>query len=94
MSEVEKIQRKAAPILKKAGVSRSSLFGSFVRDESDSESDIDILVEFGGQKSLLDLAALKLELEKALGRKVDIATFRSINPRLKRVIQKEQVPIY
>lgn len=31
------------------------------------ERDIDILVEFEGEKSLLDLAALKIELEKVLG---------------------------
>jgi len=35
-------------------------------------SDIDVLVEFKGEKSLLDLVGLKLELEEALGREVDV----------------------
>lgn len=34
---------------------RSSLFGSYVRGEETPESDIDLLIEFGGKKNLLDV---------------------------------------
>ena len=57
------------------------------------ESDIDILVEFEGRKGLLDLAGLKLDLEDALGRPVDLLTYRSLHPMLKDRILAEQVPI-
>lgn len=53
------------------------------------KSDIDILVEFEGQKSLLDLAGLKLDLEDALERPVDLLTYRSIHPLLKDRIREE-----
>jgi hypothetical protein len=64
-----------------------------VRGEMTDESDIDILVEFEGRKSLLDLAGLKLDLEDALERRVDLLTYRSLHPLLKDWILAEQVPI-
>ena len=48
-----------------------------------SESDIDLLVEFKGKKSLLDLAGLKLELEEKLKCYVDVLTYNSLHPLLK-----------
>jgi predicted nucleotidyltransferase len=57
------------------------------------ESDLDLLVEFEGKKSLLDITHLKNELEDALNRRVDVLTFRSIHPRLRDRILAEQVLI-
>jgi predicted nucleotidyltransferase len=44
-------------------------------------------------KSLLDLVALKLDLEEALGREVDLVEYSSIHPRLIDQILGEQVPV-
>ena len=79
--------------LEKHGVIKAALFGSIVRNDARDDSDIDLLVEFGPGKSLLDLARLKLELESLLGRKVDIVTYRSLHPLLKDRILKNQVII-
>lgn len=87
------IKNKAVPILKEAGVVRSSLFGSYVRGEERGDSDIDILVEFPKGKSLLDLIELEHKLETALGKKIDLLTYKSISPYLKEYIQKDQVQI-
>ena len=57
------------------------------------ESDIDLIIEFKGDKSLLDLAALQIELEETLKLKVDILTYNSIHPLLKDQILAEQVEI-
>ncbi|HOO53094.1 MAG TPA: nucleotidyltransferase domain-containing protein [Methanothrix sp.] len=43
-------------ILRENGVKRAAFFGSIVSGEMDEESDIDILIEFEGRRSLLDLA--------------------------------------
>jgi len=80
-------------ILKKHDVKRASLFGSIVREEMTDESDIDILIEFKGEKSLLDLAGLKIALEEALKCKVDVLTYDSIHPLLRDQILAEQVGI-
>ena len=52
------------PILKEADVSRSFIFGSYAKKQQKKNSDIDLIVEFNKQKTLLDLITLKLELEK------------------------------
>ena len=57
------------------------------------ESDIDLLVDMPAGASLFDLAGLGLDLEQALGRKVDILTYSSIHPRLRERILAEQVVI-
>lgn len=92
--EVEKIRTKIYPVLKRYDISRAAVFGSFARGENTQKSDIDILVEFLGKKSLLDLAGLKMDLEEILGRDVDVLTYNSLHPLLKERILKEQEVIY
>lgn len=70
-------------VLKKHGVKRAALFGSIVRGEATEDSDIDLLIEFEGRKSLLDLVGLKLELEELLKREVDVVTYKSLHPLLR-----------
>ena len=90
---VKQIQRSIVSLLKKHGVVRAGLFGSVVRGEPRKNSDIDILIEFRGKKSLLDLVALKLELERKLKRNVDLAEYAAVHPLLKDRILKEEVKI-
>ncbi len=90
--QMQAAREKALEILQKNGIKRAAFFGSIVRGEMTDESDIDILVEFEGRKSLLDLAGLKLDLEYALERRVDILTYRSLHPMLKDRILAEPSP--
>ena len=87
---LEEVKDRILPVLGKHDVVRASIFGSFARDEADENSDVDILVELKGEKSLLDLAGLKIELEELLGRGVDVLTFESLHPLLKERILDEQ----
>lgn len=82
------------PILKRQGVTKAALFGSVVRGEATKKSDVDLLIRFKGQKSLLDLVGLQLELEEKLGRKVDVLTYNGIHPLLREIILNEQKIIY
>lgn len=94
MSEqIEPLREKIIDILRQNGVKRASFFGSIVRGEMTEDSDVDLLVEFEGRRSLLDLAHLKNELEDAMERRVDLLTYKSLNPLLKERILAEQVPI-
>ncbi len=92
-SQIEKYTEIILEILKKHEVIKASLFGSIVREEMTIDSDIDLIIEFKGDKSLLDLAALQIELEETLKLKVDVLTYNSIHPLLKDQILAEQVKI-
>ena len=90
---LKNVTRKVLPVLKEAGVTKSSLFGSYVRGENRADSDVDILVELPKGNSLLDLVKLEKKLEKALGKKVDLLTYNSVHPLLKDYINKDQLQI-
>jgi uncharacterized protein len=91
--QMQAVREKIIDILRRNDVKRASFFGSIVRGELTEGSDIDILVEFEGKKSLLDLAHLKNELEDTINRRVDVLTYKSLHPRLKDRILAEQVQI-
>jgi predicted nucleotidyltransferase len=91
--QMQPVREKIIDILRRNDVRRASFFGSIVRGEMTDQSDVDLLIEFEGRKSLLDLSGLKIELEDALGRKVDVVTYRSLHPLLRERILAEQVPI-
>lgn len=87
---IDEIKNMLIEVLKQHGVKKAALFGSIVRGEATEESDIDLLIEFEGRKSLLDLAGLQLELQELLGRRVDVLTYKSLHPLLKDRILSEQ----
>jgi len=91
--EIEEIKRRILPILHRYGVKKVGLFGSYVRGEIREGSDIDILVEIEKDISLLDFVGLKLEIEEALGKRVDLVEYNTIKPLLRERIFKEQVII-
>lgn len=90
---IDKIKIKIIGILKKYGVVKAGIFGSYAKGEDNKRSDIDLLIETPADFSLLDFVGLKLELEKAVKRKVDLVDYRTIKERLKSIILKEEVEI-
>ncbi|HHT9153966.1 MAG TPA: nucleotidyltransferase family protein [Candidatus Hypogeohydataceae bacterium YC40] len=91
---IDEIKKMIVEVLKRYKVKRAALFGSLVRGEATEESDIDLLIEFEGKRSLLDLAGLKLELLEMLNRQVDVLTYGSLHPLLKEMILSEQEVIF
>ena len=92
----ELVRSKRVEILRisaEHGARNVRIFGSVARGESDSESDVDVLVELEAGRSLLDHAALLLDLEKLLGCRVDVVTERGLRPRIRERILKEAVPL-
>jgi len=85
----EEIIRVAA----KHGARNVRVFGSVARGDADEQSDIDLVVEFDADRSLLDHAALWLELQQLLGHKVDVVSERGIKPRIRERVLREAVPL-
>ncbi len=69
------------------------VFGSIARGEADEASDIDLLVELEPGRSLLDHAALWLELRELLGVDVDVVSDRGLKPRIRDRILAEAVAL-
>jgi len=91
--ELQKIAKIAVPILKKNGVVKAGIFGSYARGEAKKRSDIDFLVKIKGKKSLLDVVGIQLDLQKKLHKKVDLVEYEEIHPGLKKKILSEEVKI-
>jgi len=85
---------KLNAIFKEYGVKKAAVFGSAARGDAKKNSDIDLLVQFCGKKSLLDLVGLKFDLEEIFKRKVDVNTYNAIHPLLRDSILKDQVYIF
>lgn len=80
-------------IARKHGARNVRIFGSVARGDAGPDSDVDILVELEPGRSLLDHAALMLDLSDLLGCKVDVVTDRGIRPRIRDRVLLEAVPL-
>ena len=90
-ASVQHIRQSILPILRRYGVSKTGLFGSVVNKQMQPESDIDILVQIDKDISLLDFVGMKLELEEALNRSVDLVEYDTIKPLLReRILQQQE----
>jgi len=80
-------------VARRYGVRNVRGFGSFARGEHTKRSDLDLLVEMPEGYSLLDLAGLKVDLEEAIKRKVDVVPAHTIKPLLRDRILSEARPL-
>lgn len=75
--------------------SRVGVFGSYARGENQKGSDLDVLIAFEYQISLLKLVQIEQELSDKLGIRIDLVTENSLkNSRLKAHIEKDLITIY
>lgn len=80
--ELQLLEEKRKEVLSIAafyGAHNVRLFGSVARGEARPDSDIDLLVDFEENRSLLDHVALAQDLEEVLGRKVQVTTENSLH---------------
>jgi predicted nucleotidyltransferase len=75
------------------GAQNVRVFGSVARGEESPESDIDFLVQLEPKTTLLKHNALIRELERLLGRKVDVVSERGLRQRIRDRVLNEAVPI-
>ena len=90
------IREKREAIIRIAGrhgATEVRLIGSVARGEARPDSDVDLLVTWSEGASLLDQAALMLELEKLLGRKVDIASDGWMKPAIRESVYRDAVAL-
>ncbi len=86
-------RKKILQIAARHGARKVRVFGSVARGEARRGSDIDFLVEMDEGRSLLDHAALILDLERLLKRPVDVASERGLRPPVMKEVLKDAIAL-
>ncbi len=94
--DIEQVTNKRSEIVwiaRRHGASNIRVFGSVARGNADDASDIDFLVDLEKGRSLPDLGGLLMDLQKLLGRSVDIVTEKGLKPRIRERVLSEALAI-
>ncbi|MCP4409654.1 MAG: nucleotidyltransferase family protein [Gammaproteobacteria bacterium] len=87
------LHRHLDEIQQRFDVKQLGLFGSAARDEMTEKSDVDVLVEFKGYVTFDGYMDLKFFLEELFHRDVDLVTRDSIKPRMRPIIEKDEIRV-
>ncbi len=90
----EEIRNKIGSVLKTHGAEYVAVFGSAARGENRPDSDIDILVRFNKDISLLDHIGMVQELEDTLKQKVDLIMEHSLSEHAVPNVKKDLKVLY
>jgi len=94
LDELLKVKRQEIlQLAAKHGADHIRVFGSVARGEAKPDSDIDLLVNLAPGRSLMDHAALILDLQRLLGCRVDVVTERGLRERVRQRVLAEAVPL-
>ena len=92
---LQDISKTVAPVMRRYGIKRAKVYGSFARGEEREDSDVDLLITLGDKKlSIWDFVGLRNELEENLHRSVDVITDTSVLPQLKPYIEADATLVY
>ena len=91
---VNQIRDIVVPIAIQHGVKSVSLFGSYASQQATADSDVDLKIEKGALKSLLDLSRFRLAVEDALQLPVDLVTTQCSDTAFLKEIEKDEVLLY
>jgi predicted nucleotidyltransferase len=92
MQALETIKSKRNDILRVAqshGAQSVRIFGSVVKGNARPDSDLDLLVQLAPGYSLLDIVAIKQDLEDLLGCDVDVVTEAALSPYIREQVLRE-----
>ena len=88
---LEALRRLMPELEERYNVKTIGLFGSALRGERRSESDIDVLVEFRTPIGFFKFLELEEFLSERLGGKVDLVSKKALKPEIGRIILAETV---
>ena len=94
LEKILEVLRQQIPMLtERYNVETMEVFGSYVRSEQKKDSDLDVLVTFKEDPSLLTYIAIENYLSDLLGIKVDLVMKDSLKPKIGQQILREAIPI-
>lgn len=86
-------RREVLRAIARHGGRSTRLFGSVARGQSGPDSDVDLLIDLEPGRTLLDQAALRLELEELLQCTVDVVTERGLRQSIRARVLSEAIPL-
>lgn len=96
MNLPERLKGKRDEVLRVSanhGARHVRIFGSLARGDARQTSDVDILLELEPGRSLLDMIAIKQDLEDLLGCNVDVVTEAALSPYIREQVLREAVSL-
>lgn len=90
---IEQLRQEKDFLRERYNVESIGVFGSYVRNEHRSDSDLDVLVSFTQTPSLLEFIELENYLSDSLGVEVDLVMHDSLKPRIGKHILAEVVTV-
>lgn len=91
---VEEIRSVVAEVAQRYGVQRVVLFGSYAKGNPTRGSDIDLRIDKGRLRGLVQLAGFQLDLQDTLNVRVDVVTTDGLDTRFLQRIMDEEVVLY
>jgi predicted nucleotidyltransferase len=92
----EPVRAKSEEVLRIAaryGAGNVRVFGSAARGDARPDSDVDVLIDLAPGRSLLDIVAIKQDLEDLLGLEVHVVTADSVSPYIRDQVLREAVSL-
>jgi uncharacterized protein len=92
-SLLKALRQQLPTLAERYGVETLEVFGSYVRAEQKADSDLDVLVTFREEPSLITFIAIENYLSEELGINVDLVMKDSLKPAIGKVILNEAMPV-
>ena len=93
IAELMEKRNEILVVANRYGARKVRVFGSLARGESGRDGDVDFLVELEPGRSLLDVIAIKQDLEELLQRKVDVVTEGAVSPYIRSDIMSQAISL-
>lgn len=93
MLKIEDIKNIVAPLGEKYGAEKIFLFGSYAKGCADENSDVDLRIDCGNVRGL-KMGFLLVDIEDALGKKVDLLSTKCLQSDFLSSIKNEEVLLY
>jgi predicted nucleotidyltransferase len=90
---LETLRGQIPMLAERYNVEKLEIFGSYVRSEQKKDSDLDVLITFREDPSLLTYIAIENYLSDLLGIKVDLVMKDSLKPKIGQQILREAIPV-
>ena len=92
--EVLETLRKHKQVLRERfDVTGLALYGSFARNQATPESDVDILVRFGGPATSKSYFGTLFYIEDLLGRRIDLVTDKALRAEFRPFVEQEALDV-